>query len=86
MCVMLEDGRSVEAFAAAGMGTSTDVLVRLVAIEQAASVRCNDGVVGDGCRCERVGKWKAGQRSRCLGGRLLGREGHSFACELTIMT
>ena len=36
MCVMLEDGRSVEAFAAAGMGTSTDVLVRLVAIKEAA--------------------------------------------------
>jgi hypothetical protein len=34
MCVMLEDGRSVEAFAAAGMGTSTDVLVRLVVIEE----------------------------------------------------
>jgi len=32
---MLEDGRFVGAFAAAGMGTSTDVLVRLVAMEEA---------------------------------------------------
>jgi hypothetical protein len=33
---MLEDGRFVGAFAAAGMGTSTDVLVRLVAMKEAA--------------------------------------------------
>jgi len=36
---MLEDGRFVGVFAAAGMGTSTDVLVRLVAIKEAA--RCS---------------------------------------------
>ena len=39
MCVMLEGDRSVEAFAAAGMGTSTEVLVRLVAIKEEA--RCS---------------------------------------------
>jgi hypothetical protein len=33
---MLEGDRSVEAFAAVGMGTSTDVLVRLVAMKEAA--------------------------------------------------
>jgi hypothetical protein len=40
MCVMLEDGRPVVsvrcvAFAAEGMGTSTFVLVRLVAMKEA---------------------------------------------------
>lgn len=33
---------------------------------------------------ECVDKRKAGRRSYCLGGRLLGREGHSFACEITM--
>jgi hypothetical protein len=36
--------------------------------------------VGEECEDER----KAGRRSCCLDGRLLGREGHSFASEITM--
>ena len=36
--------------------------------------------VGEDCEDKR----EAGRRSSCLDSRLLGREGHSFACEITM--
>jgi hypothetical protein len=53
---MLEDDRSVsvlweEAFAAEGMGTSTLVLVRRVAIEKRRGVAFRDGVGEDVYSC-----------------------------------